>query len=103
MTVRLKADNQSELDAGADPEQAWRARRVERALRPGKLTVDRRERPRDERPGAREAGRPQLAGRVVAAIEHVVHLPDQLQPARQPIPHAGIDDGISRDRPGAEI
>ena len=90
----------SEAETRPDPPSDRRAWRVERRVPDRKLPIDGRQRTRNERFAIREAGRSQLRRGVVAAIEQIVDLTDDLQPPRQRVAPAEIDDRIAGESPG---
>src|SRR6266496_1955338 len=69
-----------ELDTRADPERGGRAGCVKGGALYRKRSLHGGKRAGDERAGAREAGWSELRGTVIAAVEQVVDLSDELQP-----------------------
>src|SRR5918994_7948377 len=90
--------NRSKLESRPDPAADGRAWCEECGVLQRVLAIDRGKRPRQEVSVFVETKRTELRRGVVVPIEQVADLAHHLEPARQRVPSADVDDGITRCR-----
>src|SRR6188472_2127497 len=92
-----------EANAGSYPEDRWSARGQERGLLYRELPADGGKRSGDKCSATGECHCTQLSSRIVAMVQHVIHLGEQIQITRQMIIRAGVQHGVAGRFPRTKV